>query len=55
MFGAEEDPDAPSFPLVLAITYLEAAMMARGLTSPACYESRDSLPKLFATFVDKKF
>ena len=31
MFGVEQDPDGPSFPLVLAITYLDAAAMARGL------------------------
>ena len=37
MFGVEQDPpgvfdhDDPSFPLVLAITYLDAVAMARGL------------------------
>ena len=35
MFGVEQDPNGPSFPLVLAITYPDAKAMARGLASPA--------------------
>ena len=54
MFGVEQDPDGPSFSLVLAITYLEAAKMARGLTSPARYNSRDLLPEFFAKYIDRK-
>ena len=37
MFGVEQDPDCPSVSLVLAINYLDAAAMARGLASPARY------------------
>ena len=44
MFAVEQDPDGPSYPLILAITYPDAAAMARGLASPARYESRDLLP-----------
>ena len=51
MFGVEQDPVGPSFPLVLAITYLDAAAMARGLASPARYKSRDLLPEFFAKYV----
>ena len=47
MFGVEQDPDGPSYPLKLAITYPDAAAMARGLASPARYESCDLLPNLF--------
>ena len=54
MFGVEQDPDGPSFPLVLAITYLEAATMARRLASPARYNSRDLLPEFFAKYIDRK-
>jgi len=54
MFGVEQDPDGPSFPLVLAITYLDAAAMSRGLASPARYESRDLLPEFFAKYIDGK-
>ena len=54
MFGVEQDPDGPSFPLALAITYLDAAAMARGLASPARYESRDLLPDFFAKYIDGK-
>jgi len=51
MFAVEQDPDGPSFPLVVAITYLDAAAMARGLASPARYESRDSFPESFARYI----
>ena len=54
MFAVEQDPDGPSFPLILAITYPDAAAMARGLASPARYESRDLLSNFFAKYIDKK-
>ena len=54
MFGVEQDPDCPSYPLILAITYSDAAAMARGLASPARYESRDTLPNFFAKYFDRK-
>ena len=54
MFGVEQDPDGPSYPLILAITYSDAAAMARGLASPARYESRDLLPNFFAKYIDRK-
>ena len=40
--------------MVLAITYLDAAAMARGLASPARYNSRDLLPEFFAKYIDGK-
>ena len=54
MFGVEQDPEGPGFPLVLAITYPDAAAMARGLASPARYESRDLLSEFFAKYIDGK-
>ena len=54
MFAVEQDPDGPSYPLILAITYPDAAAMARGLASPARYESRDLLPNFFAKYIDGK-
>ena len=38
----------------MAITYRDAAAMARGLASPARYESRDLLPNFFAKYIDGK-
>ena len=43
---------APRFPLVLAIDYPDAKAMARGLASPARYQSRDLLPEFFAKYID---
>ena len=54
MFGIEQDPDGPSYPLILAITYPDSAAMARGLASPARYESRDLLLNFFAKSIDEK-
>lgn len=54
MFGIEHDPNGPSFPLVLAITYPDAAAMARGLASPARFEARDLLPDFFSKYIDGK-
>jgi len=54
MFGVEQDPDGPSYPLILAITYRHAAAIACGLASPARYESRDLLPSFFAKYIDGK-
>ena len=54
MFGVEQDPNGPSFPLVLAITYPDAKAMARGLASSARYESRELLPEFFAKYIDGK-
>ena len=54
MFGVEQDPNGPSFPLVLATTYPDAKAMARGLASPARYESRELLPEFFAKYIDGK-
>ena len=54
MFGVEQDLGGPSYPLILAITYPDAAAMARGLASPARYESRDLLPNFFAKYIDGK-
>ena len=54
MFGVEQDLDGPSYPLKLAITYPDAVAMARGLASPARYESRDLLPNFFAKYIDGK-
>ena len=54
MFGAEQDPDGPSFPLILAITYTDAAAMACGVASPTRYESRNLLLNFFAKYIDRK-
>ena len=54
MFAVEQDPQGPSFPLALAITYPDTAAMERGLASPARFESRDLLPEFFAKYLDGK-
>ncbi len=53
IFGVEQDLDGPSFPLLLAMTYLAAAAMARRLASPARYESRDFLTEFFAQYIEE--
>ena len=55
MFGAEQDPDGPSYPLKLAITYPDAAAMARGLASPARYDSRDLLPNFLPNILTENY
>ena len=52
MYGVEQDDGGPEIPLILAITYLDRAAMARALDSPARYESRDLLPDFFETYLN---
>ena len=54
MFGVEQDPDGPSFPLLLPITNPDAAEMARGLASLASCESRYLLPNFYAKYIEGK-
>ena len=55
MFAVEQDPDGPSYPLIRAITYPDTAAMARGLASPARYESRHTLPNFLLNLLIKNY
>ncbi len=52
LYGAEQDPNGPQIPLILAITYADQAAMAEGLASPARYASRDLLPGFYDRFFE---
>ena len=52
LFEVEQDPNGPSIPLVLAISYADEAAMQRALQSPARYESRDLLPDFYTNYFE---
>lgn len=52
LWGVVQDPDGPPIPLVLAITYADAADMQAALDSPARYAARDLLPELYERFFE---
>ena len=52
LFGVENDPGGPTIPLVLAITYPDHEAMAKGLESPARYQSRDLLPEFYERYFE---
>ncbi|MGB0798098.1 MAG: hypothetical protein ACPGRD_02095 [Planktomarina sp.] len=52
MFGVDQDPDGPTIPCILQITYPDRAAMAQALDSPARYKSRDMLPGFYERFFD---
>ncbi len=52
MFGDEQDPNGPTIPIILAISYADEVAMKAALDSPARYTSRDLLPELYETYFD---
>ena len=52
LYGVEQDPDGPTIPLILAITYADHTAMQAALESPARYEARDILPELYERFYE---
>lgn len=50
LFGVQQDPDGPTIPLMLAITYENADDMAKALDSPARYVSKDLLPAFYKRY-----
>ena len=53
LYGIEQDPDGPTIPLILAITYADRAAMEKGVTSPARHAAKAILPELYDRFYDK--
>ena len=52
-YGVEQDKNGPVIPVMLAITYADEEAMAKGLNSPARYESRDLLPAFYEKYFDE--
>jgi hypothetical protein len=52
MFGTDRDPGAPEFPLILAISYPDAAAMDLALNSPFRAESRAVTAEIAAQYFD---
>lgn len=53
LYGVEQDPDGPTIPLILAITYADRAAMEKGVTSPARHAAKALLPELYDRFYDQ--
>lgn len=52
MFSTDRDDGAPEFPLILAITYPDAAAMESALASPPRFQSKDATGEIVAEFFE---
>jgi hypothetical protein len=52
MFGEDRDAGAPEFPLILAISYPNAATMEAALDSPARHQSRAVTGEIVEAYFD---
>jgi hypothetical protein len=52
MFSDDRDEGAPEFPLVLAITYPDAATMDAALEAPARFQSKEVTGQIVEQFFD---
>jgi len=52
LFQVEQDPEGPTIPLVLAISYANKVAMQRALESPARYKSRDLPPDFYKQYFE---
>ncbi|MEP2640658.1 hypothetical protein [Roseobacter sp.] len=52
MFGDDRDEGAPELPLILAISYPDAATMAAALDSPARFQSKDVTGQIVGQYFD---
>ena len=52
MFSEDRDEGAPEFPLILAITYPDAAAMTAALDSPVRFQSKEVTGEIVAAFFD---
>lgn len=52
MFSDDRDEGAPEFPLILAISYPDKAMMETALDSPARFQSKDVTGEIVAEFFE---
>lgn len=53
LYGVEQEPEGPTIPLVLAVTYRDRQAMDKAMESDARHQARDILPKLYARFFDE--
>jgi hypothetical protein len=52
MFSDDRDAGAPEFPLILAISYPDTAIMEAALDSPARFQSKEVTGEIVAEFFD---
>jgi len=52
MFSDDRDEGAPEFPLILAITYPDAAAMEAALEAPARFQSKEVTGEIVAKYFD---
>jgi len=52
MYGFEQEPDGPTIPLVLAVTYRDEAAMNMAMASKARSDARDRLPEFQERFFE---
>lgn len=52
MFSEDRDEGAPEFPLILAISYPNLAVMEAALDSPARFQSKDVTGEIVAEFFE---
>lgn len=52
MFSDDRDEGAPEFPLILAVSYPDAATMDAALDSPARHQSKDVTGQIVAEYFD---
>jgi len=52
LYGYEQEPDGPTIPLVLAVTYRDEAAMEQAMASKARSDARELLPAFHDRFFD---
>lgn len=53
LYGVEQEPDGPTIPLVLAVTYRNRESLELAMQSPARHQARDILPELYERFFEE--
>ena len=53
LYGVEQEPNGPTIPLVLAVTYRDHDAMAEAMNSDARHTARELLPELYRQFFDE--
>jgi len=52
LYGVEQEPNGPSIPIALAVTYRDEAAMAIAMDSKARHDARELLPAFQETFFE---
>jgi len=53
LYGVEQEPNGPTIPLVLAVTYRDDAAMAKAMQSDARHRAREVLPILYERYFEE--